>query len=194
MSPLALVGGAYALMAGVSLVIAARRGAAVGSLRGAQAALLIAVLWPLLLPGLVAEPAPIVREATRPRGPHAERLVALERALTTALDDAPSAVLLARPRSEIEAGVRRLEVDARRLEALDAAIAGALPAARPRLEALRARAEAQLGERLQLLEAVAAQLTVLRFVDLSAPEGAREEEQRVESLLAQLDALVAMSA
>ncbi len=187
MSPAALVGAAYALVAVIAAGIAMRRRASVGAWSDARAWALVGVLWPFLLPGLVAAPPAVSRPA---QGPHAGRLAALSSALGVALDDPATAALLARPRAEIEDALQRLEQEARRLEALDRAIDGALPTARPRLEALRAKAEGQLAERLQLLEEVAAQLTVLRFVDLSAPEGARDEKLRVETLLAQLDALV----
>lgn len=180
-----MVGVAYVLVAAAALLSSgARRRAG-----GVVSWLIEAALWPFFLPTRLA-PAPASTPA--PRGPYAERLAALAHALAEALDDPSAAGLLARPRAELEEGVRRLVREAERLEALERAIEGALEAARPRLLALRTRGEAQLGERLRLMEEVVAQLTVLRFVDLSAPDGAREERVRVESLLVQLDALVAM--
>lgn len=180
-----VVGAAYVLVGAATLLSsgARRRGAGLGTW------LLEAALWPFFLPVRMATPPPVARAA---RGPYAARLAALASALAEALDDPSAAGLLARPRAELEEGVRRLVREAERLEALERAIEGALEAARPRLVALRTRGEAQLGERLRLMEEVVAQLTVLRFVDLSAPDGAREERVRVESLLVQLDALVAM--
>lgn len=191
MSPALLIGICYAAVALFAGVVALRGAATVGRWSGPPAWLMVAVLWPFLLPGLVATPAAV---SSVGRGPYSERLAALSRALAAALDDRAAAGLLGRPRADVEDGVRRLEVEVRRLEELDAAIAAALPAAQPRLVALRARAEAQVVERVRLLEEVAAQLTVLRFVDLSAPDGAREEQQRVEALLVQLDALVSLGA
>jgi hypothetical protein len=180
-----VVGVAYVLVAAATLLgSGARRRTA-----GVASWLVEAALWPFFLPARMAPPSPSVRAT---RGPYAERLGALSHALAEALDDPSAAGLLARPRAELEEGVRRLVHEAERLEALERAIEGALEAARPRLVALRTRGEAQLGERLRLMEEVVAQLTVLRFVDLSAPDGAREERLRVESLLVQLDALVAM--
>lgn len=185
MSAPVVVGAAYALVCAATLWASqARRGAV-----GAGVWLLEAALWPFFLPARLGQATPAVRAV---EGPYAQRLEALSRALTEALDDPAATGLLARPRAELEDGLQRLVHEAARLAALERAIEGALEAARPRLVALRTRAEAQLGERLRLMEEVVAQLTVLRFVDLSAPDGAREERQRVESLLVQLDALVAM--
>jgi len=177
--------GVYASIALVAVAVARARQAALGSVSGPPAWALIGALWPFLLPGATAAPTRAGRYATR--------LIALHRAMREALDDPTSARLLARPRTELEAALARLDEASARLADLDVAIAHALPVARPRLETLRDRADAALAERAALLEEVIAQLTVLRFADLSAELTANDalsrERERVEALLAQLDCL-----
>ena len=140
--------------------------------------LLMLLLWPFLLPAaLFAEPLPL-------RGGH--RLAALGEELRIAL--ARSCGARERELEIVESFIERTIAEERTLSELDEAIASSPQSVRGRLQELRDRTHHRIEAGVAMLEEMLAQLTLLRFSELSLKDG-EEERRRIEDLLARIEAL-----
>jgi hypothetical protein len=170
----------YAAMVLVAAAIATRARWSIGRLGPVASALVAGLGWPFLLPWLIATPTPTPRpEARLPSEP------ALRRAAEGLLAAARASEIDAAERTRIEAFVGRVGRDAETLLALETARRGAPPGAAERLRGLAETRRSRLEADRELLDALHAQLVVLRFVDRreDAPERAA-----AEALLARIDA------
>ncbi len=150
--------------------------------------LLMVVLWPFLVPTLLsAEPVHVPRVTPDGAGPMAERIEALAR-------HSREAAAGRAERPILEAFLERLRRLERSLRDMDQAIRAAPQSVRPKLEALRARSCDKLTQDAELLEELIAQLTVLRFAEMSEFEAGEMDESRILGLLSQIKALVELNA
>lgn len=154
---------------------------------GAGAGLLMVIFWPFLLPLSIAGEPPLLLARRTVRS---ERLAQARSALQALRSTELSLRLPGLDHGALVAGFleRLLEAEARLAE-IDRAIETAVPAARSKLEGLRESTQRDLEDRLRLVEELIGQMTVLRFADLSLPEAARTERDRLEALVLQLESL-----
>jgi hypothetical protein len=177
---------AAALVIGIYVVIGAAAAIVVfvRTPTDGKSPLLMLILWPFLLPArLFGEtlPAPIARG-------QGDRLGAITGSLRDAFDHARTEE---RERRIVEAHVARIRSKQEMVKELEAAMAAAPPAVRAKLERIRARSVAQIDRGIGMLEEMVAQLLVLRFSSLTANEG--DERQRMEDLMARIEALSSLS-
>lgn len=185
MLPLVLIA-LYAAMVLIAVTIALRARWSIGRLGPLPSALVAGLGWPFLLPWLVATPTPAPRpRAELPSEP------ALRRAAEGLLAAARASEIEPTERARVEAFVARVGRDAETLLELETARRGAPPGAAERLRGLAETRRSRLEADRELLDALHAQLVVLRFVDHrdDAPERAA-----AEALLARIDADVEVAA
>lgn len=178
----------YGVAGVVAVLIIARRQ---GSIRWGEG-VIAWVLWPFALPtalGTERDPS-LASHRASPRG---QDIARLRRSLSETLAALPEGPLFFAARVEargvLDGFGARLEEEDARLVAIEQALGEAPAAAREKLEALRAVTAREIEERKRLLEDLVGQMTVLRFVDLSRPDLATSERERLSALLAQVEAL-----
>jgi hypothetical protein len=177
--------GALGVAAGV-FVLLSRRG--VARQGPALTAVLCLPLWPFVLPLLLSPAAP----PPPPRSRHQRAIDGQARRLEAALLANPAPLGLRDARDSLHAFIDGLKQQQRRLDELDDAIDTSPAAAREALAAMRERARQRLDEGAALLDALIAELTLLRFSDLR--EDAAEGREQVEDLLTRMRALGALEA
>jgi hypothetical protein len=159
-------------------------------------ALVTLVLWPFLLPVLVA-PGEAPRGAGGVRSERARRLDELvgrlEECWRQAAAESAWAAEQAREHQLLERFIARLRAQERRLGEMEKVLAGAPASVRERLARLYEHATAELEHSIGLVEDLAAQLTLLRFSNLGNPSAARAERGHIEELLLRIEALAEAS-
>ncbi len=156
---------------GAAVAVVTRR-VPIAKLSTPVAAVLVVILWPFLLPAtLFAEPL---------EAPASDRVASLAGKVLELLPPHDP------QRAVVAAFSDQLRATERRLGELDRAIEDAPRSIRGALDNLRSEARDRLDAGCALLDEIAAQLTLLRFVDDHSRES--EERQNVEALLSQLAA------
>ncbi|HEX8703701.1 MAG TPA: hypothetical protein VF815_32995 [Myxococcaceae bacterium] len=187
---------AYAALGVLSAVVVLVRGP--GSARGRVGqALLTMALWPFTLPVLLAPGEAAGCATTDTRSERSRRLdevaARLEECWRQAALDSAWATEQAREHQILERFVARLRAQERRLKEMEVALAAAPASVKERLQRLYEGATAELEHSIGLVEDLSAQLTLLRFANLSNPAAARVERGHIEELLARIEALAEAS-
>jgi hypothetical protein len=188
---------AYVVLGGVSAALVLVRGGG-GALRArAFQALCTLVLWPFMLPVLLApgeDAGCAVREGRSERAQRLEEVTRrLEECWRQAAAESTWAAEQAREHQILARFISRLRSQERRLEEMGVALAAAPASVRERLARLYEHAVAELEHSIGLVEDLAAQLTVLRFSSLGNPSAARVERGHIEELLLRIEALAEAS-
>ncbi len=187
---------AYAVLGALAALAVLVRGT--GSLRTrAGQALLTGALWPFMLPVLLSPGEAAGCATTDTRSERSRRLdevaARLEECWRQAAVDSAWASEQAREHQILERFVARLRAQERRLKEMEVALAAAPASVKERLQRLYEGAAAELEHSIGLVEDLSAQLTLLRFANLSNPMAARVERGHVEELLARIEALAEAS-
>lgn len=160
-------------------------------------ALLTLVLWPFLLPVLLAPGEASTRPESGTRSERARRLDEVTRRLEEcwrqAAVESTWAAEQAREHRLLDGFVSRLRAQERRLEEMEVALASAPASVKERLTRMYEHAVAELEHSIGLVEELAAQLTLLRFSDLGNPSAVRVERGHIEELLLRIEALAEAS-
>ncbi|WP_224373117.1 hypothetical protein [Hyalangium versicolor] len=188
---------AYVVLGAVSAVLVlVRRSAGPFPARASQA-LLAVVLWPFVLPLVLAPEAAAGSERKEGRSERARRLDEvvgqLEECWRQAAVERAWAGEQGREHQLLDRFISRLRSQQRRLEEMEAALAAAPASVKERLARLHEHAVAELEHSIGLVEDLAAQLTLLRFSDLGNPSAARVERSHIEELLLRIEALAEAS-
>lgn len=188
---------AYVVLGAASaLLVLVRRGGGAFQARVSQA-LAALVLWPFVLPVLLAPGQAARCTVTVGRSERARRLdeVAgrLEECWRQASVESAWAAEQGREHQVLDRFILRLRSQQRRIEEMEAALAAAPGSVRERLARLHEHAVAELEHSISLVEDLAAQLTLLRFSDLGNPSAARVERSHIEELLLRIEALAEAS-
>jgi hypothetical protein len=188
---------AYVLLGAMSavLVLGRRSGGALPARAGQALGAL--VLWPFMLPLLLAPEAAAGGEVKQGRSERARRLdeVAgrLEECWRQAAVERAWANEQGREHQLMDRFIARLRSQQGRLEEMETALAAAPASVKERLARLHEHATAELEHSIGLVEDLAAQLTLLRFSDLGNPSAARMEQGHIEELLLRIEALAEAS-
>jgi hypothetical protein len=188
---------AYAALGLVAAVVAfaRQRGGSLPSLLGQ--ALLALILWPFLLPVLLAPGDTPLQPASGLRSERARRLDEVTRRLEEcwrqAAVESTWAAEQAREHRLLDGFISRLRAQERRLVEMESALASAPASVKERLIRLYEHAVAELENSIGLVEELAAQLTLLRFSNLGNPSAARVERGHIEELLLRIEALAEAS-
>ena len=160
-------------------------------------ALLTVALWPFTLPVLLAPGEAAGCATTDTRSERSKRLdevaTRLEECWRQAALDSAWATEQAREHQILERFIARLRAQERRLKEMEVALAAAPVSVKERLQRLYEGATAELEHSIGLVEDLSAQLTLLRFANLSNPAAARVERGHIEELLARIEALAEAS-
>jgi hypothetical protein len=188
---------AYVVLGAVSAVIVlARRGGGAWQARVGQAVVAL-VLWPFVLPVVLAPGQQEASRVTEGRSERARRLdevaCRLEECWRQATVESAWAAEQGREHQILDRFIMRLRAQQRRIEEMEAALAAAPASVKERLARLHEHAVAELEHSISLVEDLAAQLTLLRFADLGNPSAARVERGHIEELLLRIEALAEAS-
>ena len=160
-------------------------------------ALLTLVLWPFLLPVLLAgdaPPASPVRGAGSARSQRLEETMGrLEECWKQAAVESAWAADQAREHRLLDGFIARLRQQERRLVEMEKALEQAPASVKERLARLHAHAAAELEHSIGLVEELTAQLTLLRFSGLGNPTSVRVERGHIEDLLLRIESLAEAS-
>jgi exonuclease VII large subunit len=187
---------AYVALGVLAAVVVLVRGPGSPRARVGQALLTVG-LWPFMLPVLLSpgEAAGCAVQDTR-----SERSRRLDEVATRLEDSWRQATLdsawagePAREHQVLERFIARLRAQERRLKEMEAALAAAPASVKERLQRLYESAAAELEHSIGLVEDLSAQLTLLRFANLSNPAAARVERGHIEDLVARIEALAEAS-
>ncbi len=155
------------------------------------------ILWPFMLPVLLAPGQAAACVVTEGRSERARRLdeVAgrLEECWRQASVESKWATEQGREHQLLDRFILRLRSQQRRIEEMEVALAAAPASVKERLARLHEHAVAELEHSIGLVEDLTAQLTLLRFADLGNPSAARVERSHIEELLLRIDALAEAS-
>jgi hypothetical protein len=188
---------AYVVLGLLSAVLVFVRGRGDTFQVRAGQALVALVLWPFMLPVLLAPGQAVGCAVTEGRSERARRLdeVAgrLEECWRQASVERAWATEQGREHQLLDRFVLRLRSQLRRIEEMEAALAAAPASVKERLARLHEHAVAELEHSIGLVEDLAAQLTLLRFSDLGNPSAARVERTHIEELLLRIEALAEAS-
>ncbi|WP_224240709.1 hypothetical protein [Hyalangium gracile] len=188
---------AYVVLGVVSAVVVLVRGA--GGTFGSRVGQALGglVLWPFVLPLMLAPGTAPGSERKEGRSERARRLdeVAgrLEECWRQAAVERAWANEQGREHQLMDRFIARLRAQQRRLEEMEAALLAAPASVKERLARLHEHAVAELDHSMGLVEDLAAQLTLLRFSDLGNPAAARVERGHIEELLLRIEALAEAS-
>jgi hypothetical protein len=186
----------YAVLGAVAALAVLVRGP--GSPRGRVGqALLTLALWPFMLPVLLSPGEAAGCAAAGTRSERSRRLdevaARLEECWRQAALESAWASEQAREHQILERFIARLRAQERRLKEMEVALAAAPGSVKERLQRLYESASAELEHSIGLVEDLSAQLTLLRFANLSNPAAARVERGHIEELLARIEALAEAS-
>lgn len=160
-------------------------------------ALLALVLWPFLLPVLLAPGEAPPHPVGGVRSERARRLDEvthrLEECWKQAVVESVWAAEQAREHRLLDGFVARLRAQERRLTDMEEALANAPASVKERLTRLYEHALSELEHSIGLVEELAAQLTLLRFSGLGNPSTVRVERSHIEDLLLRIEALAEAS-
>ena len=117
----------------------------------------------------------------------------LEECWRQAALDSAWATEQAREHQVLERFIGRLRAQERRLKEMKVALAAAPVSVKERLQRLYEGATAELEHSIGLVEDLSAQLTLLRFANLSNPAAARVEQGHIEEMLARIEAMAEAS-
>jgi hypothetical protein len=188
---------AYVVLGAVSAVLILVRGAGGGLLARGGQALVAVVLWPFVMPVLLAPGGASGAAVKEDRSERARRLdevaARLEECWRQASMESTWAAEQGWEHQVLDRFIGRLRAQQRRLEQMEAALAAAPASVKERLGRLHEHAVAELEHSIGLVEDLTAQLTLLRFSDLGNPSAARVERGHIEELLLRIEALAEAS-
>lgn len=172
-----------------------KRGTSLGEAMGQ--AVLALVLWPFLLPVLLAQAGPSLQPVKAAQSDRARRLEEVTRRLEECWRHASAentwAAEQAREHRLLDGFVSRLRAQERRLLEMEEALTQAPESVKERLTRLYEHSASELAHSIGLVEELAAQLTLLRFSGLGNPSAVRVERGHIEELLLRIEALAEAS-
>ena len=184
---------AYVALGLVAVVVALARQREGSLPRRLGQALLALVLWPFLLPVLLAPGDASTRPESGLQSERARRLEEVMRRLDEcwklAAVENTWAAEQAREHRLLDGFASRMRAQERRLVEMETALASAATSVKERLTRMHEHAVAELEHNIGLAEELAAQLTLLHFSDLGNPSAVRVERGHIEELLQYIEAL-----
>jgi hypothetical protein len=187
---------ALGAVSAVLVLVLVRRSGGPLQARAGQAMVAL-VLWPFVLPVLLAPPEArggVLKEGRSERARRLEEVAhRLEECWRQATLESAWAAEQGREHQVLDRFIARLRAQQRRLEEMEVALAAAPASVKERLARLYEHAVAELEHSIGLVKDLAAQLTLLRFADLGNPSAASVERGHIEELLLRIEALAEAS-